>query len=94
MRNVKSVLTSRVCDLIMQKMTKLAYVSRYMDWIFSKYSLEHKDDVKCLLMKSLIETLKMDSELSKLKEFSVVSTNIYVKKKSITCCFCQSNDKY
>lgn len=93
MRNVKSVLI-RVCDLItVQKMTKLAYVSRYMDWIFSKYSLEHKDDVKCLLMKSLIETLKMDSELSKLKEFSVVSTNIYVKK-SITCCFCQSNDKY
>ncbi|XP_011689275.1 PREDICTED: serine/threonine-protein kinase SMG1 [Wasmannia auropunctata] len=44
---------------------------RYMDWIFNKYSLEHKDDVKCLLMKSLIETLKMDSEISKLKEFSV-----------------------
>ncbi|KYQ50767.1 Serine/threonine-protein kinase SMG1 [Trachymyrmex zeteki] len=44
---------------------------RYMDWIFNKYSLEHKDDVKCLLMKSLIETLKMDSEISKLKEFSM-----------------------
>lgn len=44
-----------------------------MDWIFNKYSLEHKDDVKCLLMKSLIETLKMDSEMSKLKDLSVVS---------------------
>ncbi|KAL6259418.1 hypothetical protein P5V15_009339 [Pogonomyrmex californicus] len=44
---------------------------RYMDWIFSKYSLEHRDDVKCLLMKSLIEILKMDSMLLKLKEFSV-----------------------
>ncbi|KYM96819.1 Serine/threonine-protein kinase SMG1 [Cyphomyrmex costatus] len=44
---------------------------RYMDWIFNKYSLEHKDDVKCLLMKSLMETLKMDSEISKLKEFSM-----------------------
>ncbi|KAL0113113.1 hypothetical protein PUN28_012373 [Cardiocondyla obscurior] len=44
---------------------------RYMDWIFNKYSLEHKDEVKCLLMTSLIETLKMDSEISKLKEFSM-----------------------
>ncbi|XP_014477330.1 PREDICTED: serine/threonine-protein kinase SMG1 isoform X2 [Dinoponera quadriceps] len=43
----------------------------YMDWTFNKYSLEHKDDVKCLLMKSLIETLKMDSETSKLKDFSI-----------------------
>lgn len=43
-----------------------------MDWTFSKYTYEFKDDVKCLLMKSLIETLKMDSETSKLKELSVV----------------------
>ncbi|XP_011150895.1 serine/threonine-protein kinase SMG1 [Harpegnathos saltator] len=43
----------------------------YMDWTFNKYSLEHKDDVKCLLMKSLIEILKMDSETSKLKDLSV-----------------------
>lgn len=93
MRNVKNVLI-RVCDLIVQKMTKLAYVSRYMDWIFSKYSLEHKDDVKCLLMKSLIETLKMDFELSKLKEFSVVSTNIYVKKSIILLLLSECNDKY
>lgn len=47
-----------------------------MDWIFGKYTLEHKDDVKCLLMKSLIETLKMDTEISKLKEFSVVNNDI------------------
>lgn len=49
-----------------------------MDWIFGKYSLEYKDDVKCLLMRSLIETLKMDSEISKLKEFSVVNNDNYI----------------
>ena len=54
-----------------------------MDWIFNKYSLEHKDDVKCLLMKSLIETLKMDSEISKLKEFSMVNKNVHILKISI-----------
>jgi len=64
---------------MVQKITKVVHVSRYMDWIFSKYSVEHKDDVKYLLMKSLIETLKMDSEISKLKEFSVVNNNINVK---------------
>lgn len=74
-KNIFCILT-RVCNLMIQKVTKFVYVSRYMDWVFSKYSLEHKDDVKCLLMKSLIETLKMDSEISKLKEFSVVNNNI------------------
>lgn len=49
---------------------------RYMDWTFNKYSYEHKDDVKCLLIKSLIETLKMDSETSKLKEYSMVSSRV------------------
>lgn len=80
MKDIFCILT-RICNLMIQKVTKFVYVSRYMDWVFSKYSLEHKDDVKCLLMKSLIETLKMDSEISKLKEFSVVSDNIYIKKK-------------
>ncbi|KAG7209878.1 hypothetical protein KM043_011480 [Ampulex compressa] len=44
---------------------------RYMDWTFTKYSLERKDDVKCLLMKSIVETFRMDAETPKLKEFSV-----------------------
>ncbi|XP_012271718.1 serine/threonine-protein kinase SMG1 isoform X2 [Orussus abietinus] len=44
---------------------------RYMDWIFNKYSSERKDDVKCLLMKSFAETLKMDTETPKLKDFSM-----------------------
>jgi len=70
-----------------------------MDWIFNKYSLEHKDDVKCLLMKSLIETLKMDSEISKLKEFSMVNKNIYVhilKISIISNCLLsfQHNNRY
>lgn len=47
-----------------------------MDWTFNKYSLERKDDIKCLLIKSLSETLKMDAETFKLKDFSVVN-NIY-----------------
>lgn len=44
---------------------------RYMDWTFNKYSLERKDDIKCLLIKSISETLKMDAETSKLKDYSV-----------------------
>lgn len=48
-----------------------------MEWIFEKYLSEHKDDVKCLLMQSIIETLKLDSETSKLKDFCVVN-NIYI----------------
>ncbi|XP_066595255.1 serine/threonine-protein kinase SMG1 isoform X2 [Prorops nasuta] len=44
---------------------------RYMDWLFNKYSLERKDNVKCYLMKSLVETLKMDAESPKLKDYSV-----------------------
>ena len=45
---------------------------RYMEWMFNRYSLERKDEVKCLLMKSFGETLKLDLEAPKLKEFSMV----------------------
>lgn len=59
------------------KITQLLCIFRYVDWIFNKYKYsEHKDDIRCLLIKSLIETLKMDSETSKMKEFSVVNKNL------------------
>ncbi|XP_043258587.1 serine/threonine-protein kinase SMG1 isoform X3 [Colletes gigas] len=45
---------------------------RYMDWIFNKYSLERKDDIKCLLIKSFVEVFKIDAEAPRLKEFSVL----------------------
>lgn len=47
-------------------------VHRYMDWVFNKYSMERKDDIKCLLIKSFVEAFKMDAEAPRLKEFSVV----------------------
>ena len=43
-----------------------------MDWVFNKYSLERKDDIKCLLIKSFVEAFKLDAEAPRLKEFSVV----------------------
>lgn len=43
-----------------------------MDWVFNKCSLERKDDIKCLLIKSFIEAFKLDAEAPRLKEFSVV----------------------
>ncbi|XP_076649018.1 serine/threonine-protein kinase Smg1 isoform X2 [Halictus rubicundus] len=45
---------------------------RYMDWVFSKYSLERKEDIKYLLIKSFVEVFKMDAEAPRLKEFSVL----------------------
>ncbi|KOC68709.1 Serine/threonine-protein kinase SMG1 [Habropoda laboriosa] len=45
---------------------------RYMDWVFNKCSLERKDDIKCLLIKSFIEAFKLDSEAPRLKEFSML----------------------
>lgn len=47
-------------------------IHRYMDWVFNKYSLERKDDIKCLLIKSFVEAFKLDAEAPRLKEFSVV----------------------
>lgn len=49
------------------------FFNRYMEWMFNKYSQERKDEVKCLLIKSFGETLKLDTEAPKLKEFSVVN---------------------
>ncbi|XP_076757575.1 serine/threonine-protein kinase Smg1 isoform X3 [Xylocopa sonorina] len=45
---------------------------RYMDWVFSKCSLERKDDIKCLLIKSFVEAFKLDTEAPRLKEFSML----------------------
>ncbi|XP_031845911.1 serine/threonine-protein kinase Smg1 isoform X3 [Nomia melanderi] len=45
---------------------------RYIDWTFNKYSLERKEDIKCLLIKSFIEVFRMDAEAPRLKEFSVL----------------------
>lgn len=43
-----------------------------MEWLFNKYTQEHSDDIKCLLIKSFGETLKLDVEVPKLKDFSSV----------------------
>ena len=48
-----------------------------MDWVFNKYSLERKDDIKCLLIKSFVEAFKLDAEAPRLKEFSVVFKIIF-----------------
>lgn len=45
---------------------------RYMDWILNKYSMERKEDIKCLLIKSFVEAFKMDAEAPRLKEFSML----------------------
>ncbi|XP_057324226.1 serine/threonine-protein kinase SMG1 isoform X1 [Microplitis mediator] len=44
---------------------------RYLEWIFGKCTSERKDDIKCLLLKSLGETLKMDTGMEKLNDFAV-----------------------
>ena len=43
-----------------------------MDWIFSKYAVERNDEVRLLLMKAMAETLRLEGEIPKLKDFSVV----------------------
>ncbi|XP_015127883.1 serine/threonine-protein kinase SMG1 [Diachasma alloeum] len=44
---------------------------RFLEWIFGKYAIERKDDLKYLLMKSLGDVLKMDIETQKLKDYSM-----------------------
>jgi hypothetical protein len=44
-----------------------------MDWIFSKYAVERNDEVRLLLMKAMAETLRLEEEMPKLEDFSVVS---------------------
>jgi hypothetical protein len=48
-----------------------------MDWIFSKYAVERNDEVRLLLMKAMAETLRLEGEMPKLKDFSVVSIYFY-----------------
>ncbi|XP_063243710.1 serine/threonine-protein kinase SMG1 isoform X2 [Bacillus rossius redtenbacheri] len=43
---------------------------RYMDWIFIKYSEERNDVVRMLLMKAMLETLRLETLSPKLKEFA------------------------
>jgi hypothetical protein len=44
-----------------------------MDWVFSKYAVERNDEVRLLLMKAMAETLRLEGEIPKLKDFSAVS---------------------
>lgn len=44
-----------------------------MDWVFSKYAVERNDEVRLLLMKAMAETLRLEGEMPKLKDFSAVS---------------------
>jgi hypothetical protein len=46
---------------------------RYMDWVFSKYAGERNDEVRLLLMKAMAETLRLEGDMPKLKDFSAVS---------------------
>jgi len=46
---------------------------RYMDWVFSRYAVERNDEVRLLLMKAMAETLRLEGEMPKLKDFSAVS---------------------
>jgi hypothetical protein len=48
-----------------------------MDWIFSKYAVERNDEVRLLLMKAMAETLRLEGQMPKLKDFSVVSISFY-----------------
>ncbi|XP_047110312.1 serine/threonine-protein kinase SMG1 [Schistocerca piceifrons] len=45
---------------------------RYLDWVFQTYQNERNEDVKLLLMKAVLETLKLDTETLKLKDFASV----------------------
>ena len=49
------------------------FIDRYMDWVFSKYAVERNDEVRLLLMKAMAETLRLEGEMPKLKDFSAVS---------------------
>jgi hypothetical protein len=44
-----------------------------MDWVFSKYAVKRNDEVRLLLMKAMAETLRLEGEIQKLKDFSAVS---------------------
>lgn len=48
-----------------------------MDLLFNKYNVERKDELKSLLMKSFSETLRLDAESPKLKDFSTVLSNLF-----------------
>ncbi|KAK3930101.1 Serine/threonine-protein kinase SMG1 [Frankliniella fusca] len=43
----------------------------FVDWIFPKYTSERNTEVKCLLLESLRQTLLLEAECPKLKNFSL-----------------------
>ncbi|GLH00101.1 Serine/threonine-protein kinase ATR [Gryllus bimaculatus] len=43
---------------------------RYIDWVFSTYSVERNEEVRLLLMKAIYETLHLDKETLKTKEYA------------------------
>lgn len=49
-----------------------------MDWVFNKCSMERKDDIKSLLIRSFIEAFKLDAGSPRLKEFSVVFNFFFI----------------
>ncbi|XP_011302537.1 serine/threonine-protein kinase SMG1 isoform X2 [Fopius arisanus] len=56
--------------------TMIGYVissdfKRFLEWIFGKYGVERKDDLKYLLMKSFGDVLKMDITTQKLKDHAM-----------------------
>lgn len=51
---------------------------RFLDWIFDKFGTERSDEVRVLLMKSLLETLLLEKEKPVLKDFATVSNTLLI----------------
>lgn len=56
-----------------------------MDWVFSRYAVERNDEVRLLLMKAMAETLRLEGEMPKLKDFSAVSVFFLISLYNIQC---------
>jgi len=61
------------------------FIYRYMEWVFSKYAVERNDEVRLLLMKAMAETLRLEGEMPKLKDFSAVSVFFLISLYNIQC---------
>lgn len=76
--NVIRYLGDRSVELLVFLLPRLSmyyFNYRYMDWVFSKYAVERNDEVRLLLMKAMGETLRLEGEIPKLKDFSAVSVS-------------------
>lgn len=51
----------------------------FLDWLFDKFGSERNDEVRVLLMKSLLETLMLEKEKPVLKDFSTVCNSYVVR---------------